>query len=132
LSFKKAILFAALALACSSGPSSSSGKLNLPIPSLEEGRKKQSVIRDGQMLWQLDPEETVRTYAADLGITEQIKAGDMRTVKNEPMLATVELDASGYNTTRVYLAKLLDAPENRPTLWFIVAVEKAEKKKEKK
>lgn len=120
-----------LILACSSGPSSGPTKFSLPIPALEEGRKKQAFIRQGQMLWQLNPEETVRTYAADLGITEEVKSGDMRVTKNEPMLATVELSASGYSLTRIYLAKLLDAPENRPSLWFVVAVEKAEKKKEK-
>jgi len=106
-----------------------SGKLNLPIPSLEEGRKKQSCIKDGQMLWQLNPEETVRTYAGDLGIAEELKSGDLRTPKNEPMLATVELNSPGFSPTRIYLAKLLDAPENRPSIWFVVALEKVEKKK---
>jgi len=126
---KKVLPLLFLFVACSSGPSSMSGKLNLPIPSLEEGRKKQSAIKDGQMLWQLDPEETVRTYAGDLGIAEELKSGDLRTPKNEPMLATVELNSPGFFPTRIYLAKLLDSPEARPSIWFIVAVEKIEKKK---
>lgn len=104
-------------------------KLDLPIPTLEEGRRKQNQLKEGQLLWQLDPAQTVRTYAADLGITDALKDGDLRVVKNEPMLATVELSAPGFSTTRIYLAKLLDAPENRPSLWFVVAAEKVEKKK---
>jgi len=81
------------------------------------------------MLWQLDPAQTVRTYAADLGIADALKDGDLRVTKNEPMLAAVELSAPGFSTTRIYLAKLLDAPENRPSLWFVVAAERVEKKK---
>ncbi len=129
--FKAKTLFALFLLffACSSGPGARPGKLNLPIPTLEEGRRKQNQLKQGQMLWQLDPAQTVRTYAADLGITDALKDGDLRVVKNEPMLATVELSASGFSTTRIYLAKLLDAPENRPSLWFVVAAEKVEKKK---
>lgn len=115
--------------ACSSGPGTIPVKLNLPIPSLDEGRRKQNQLKQGEMLWQLDPAQTVRTYASDLGITEALKDGDLRVTKNEPMLATVELSASGYPVTRVYLAKLLDAPESRPSLWFVVAVERTEKKK---
>ncbi|MCI0406083.1 MAG: hypothetical protein L0209_08440 [candidate division Zixibacteria bacterium] len=118
-----------LLLACSSGPGTLPVKLNLPIPSLEEGKRKQNQLKQGQMLWQLDPAQTVRTYAADLGIAEALKDGDLRVVKNEPMLAAVELSASGFSTTRIYLAKLLDAPENRPSLWFVVAAEKVEKRK---
>ncbi|HEU4437054.1 MAG TPA: hypothetical protein VFR89_06280 [candidate division Zixibacteria bacterium] len=119
------LLFAA----CSSGPGTMPVKLDLPIPTLEEGRRKQNQLKQGQMLWQLDPAQTVRTYAADLGIAEALKDGDLRVVKNEPMLAAVELSATGFSTTRIYLAKLLDAPENRPSLWFVVAAEKVEKKK---
>lgn len=118
-----------LLAACSSGPGTMPVKLDLPIPTLEEGRRKQNQLKQGQMLWQLDPAQTVRTYAADLGIAEALKDGDLRVVKNEPMLAAVELSATGFSTTRIYLAKLLDAPENRPTLWFVVAAEKVQKKK---
>ncbi len=121
--------FSLLLLACSSGPGTVSVKLDLPIPSLEEGKRKQNQLKQGQMLWQLDPAQTVRTYAADLGIAEALKDGDLRVVKNEPMLAAVELSASGHSVIRIYLAKLLDAPENRPSLWFVVAAEKVEKKK---
>lgn len=126
---KSLLVFLLLLLACSSGPGSISVKLNLPIPSLEEGRRKQNQLKQGQMLWQLDPAQTVRTYAADLGIADALKDGDLRVTKNEPMLAAVELSAPGFSTTRIYLAKLLDAPENRPSLWFVVAAEKTEKKK---
>lgn len=131
MSFQTKALFALFLLfsACSSGPGGTSVKLNLPIPSLEEGRRKQHQLKQGEMLWQLDPAQTVRTYAADLGITDALKDGDLRVAKNEPMLAAVELSAPGYSTTRIYLAKLLDAPENRPSLWFVVAVERVEKKK---
>lgn len=115
--------------ACSSGPGTMPVELDLPIPTLEEGRRKQNQLKQGQMLWQLDPAQTVRTYAADLGIAEALKDGDLRVVKNEPMLAAVELSAAGFSTTRIYLAKLLDAPENRPSLWFVVAAEKVEKRK---
>lgn len=128
----KTKVFSALILlitACSSGPGTMPVKLDLPIPSLEEGRRKQNQLKQGQMLWQLDPAQTVRTYAADLGIAEALKDGDLRVVKNEPMLAAVELSATGFSTTRIYLAKLLDAPENRPSLWFVVAAEKVEKRK---
>ncbi len=126
----RAVTFFLLLLsACSSGPGRLPVKLNLPIPSLEEGRRKQLQLKQGQLLWQLDPAQTVRTYAADLGIADALKDGDLRVTKNEPMLATVELSAPSYSTTRIYLAKLLDSPENRPSLWFVVAAEIAEKKK---
>lgn len=129
LSRKTLFFFSLLLLACSSGPGTMPVKLDLPIPTLEEGRRKQNQLKQGQMLWQLDPAQTVRTYAADLGIAEALKDGDLRVVKNEPMLAAVELSATGFSTTRIYLAKLLDAPENHPSLWFVVAAEKVEKKK---
>lgn|GEM_PF-6475406 len=129
LTRKTLFFFSLLLLACSSGPGTMPVKLDLPIPTLEEGRRKQNQLKQGQMLWQLDPAQTVRTYAADLGIAEALKDGDLRVVKNEPMLAAVELSATGFSTTRIYLAKLLDAPENRPSLWFVVAAEKVEKKK---
>ena len=129
LTQKTLFFFSLLLLACSSGPGMMPVKLDLPIPTLEEGRRKQNQLKQGQMLWQLDPAQTVRTYAADLGIAEALKDGDLRVVKNEPMLAAVELSATGFSTTRIYLAKLLDAPENRPSLWFVVAAEKVEKKK---
>jgi len=126
---KGIIVLLVLLSACSSGPGSLPVKLNLPIPSLEEGRRKQLQLKQGQLLWQLDPAQTVRTYAADLGIADALKDGDLQVTKNEPMLATVELSAPGYSTTRVFLAKLLDSPENRPSPWFVVAAEIAEKKK---
>lgn len=99
-------------------------KARLPIPSLDEGIQIQAAVAEGHQPWRLDPKQVVLGYQQELGIKEEVMAGDLLLVKDDSLLSIVEVNSpkSKYKR-RVYLVRLLATPQNPYTIWFVVGLQ---------
>ncbi len=105
-------------------------KSRFPIPSIEEGLQIQAQLDQGHQPWRLDPKQVVIAYAAEIGIKNEVMSGDVLLTKDDSTLSIVEVSSPGSQfRRRVFLARLLDNPQNRFTIWFVVGLQSVSKKK---
>lgn len=105
-------------------------KSRFPIPPIEEGLQIQAQLDEGHQPWRLDPKQVVIAYAAEIGIKNEVMSGDVLLAKDDSMLSIVEVNSpKSQFRRRVYLARLLENPQNRFTIWFVVGLQNIPKKK---